>query len=542
MNKLADNFPKAYKPRGDQNKILKEIDEAIADGYKFIIIQSPTGTGKSMFAAAAATSSEDPSKAYTQLVDDQKIFEKDQNAEYKYSSEVLRKDAFGTNVLTITKALQNQYNKLFDESVVMKGKSNYVCDVNDEFDADLAPCMLSSNLFKECKDNKTCTYLNKRNKVLKSKFGVLNYSMFLSLPEHVKKRSFLVCDEASELEDELVSFFSVDIEYDRLKFLQLNRLTSEDSRAALAWLTDVSIKLDDYIRGVMTGLQNKGYKKPPSIGEMARLKALKNLFEKITHVIANWYSCEYVIELSGEKVTFVPLYVNTLSEHVFKHAEVIILMSATIIDPTTFAKTLGIDKYHYLEVDSVFDPIKSPVYCPGKYPLNWKNIDKNLPKVVEQAKTICEHYKDKNGIVHTHSFKITQAMKAKVGNDTRYLFREGGISNENILDEHDIRKDATVLVSPSLSHGTDLIGDSGEFQVIMKMPFLPLGSKRVKMLFEKDKDWYAMKMLVNLMQMCGRCTRSADDSSETFILDGQAFDILKRNWSLLPRYFKDRLK
>jgi len=217
-------------------------------------------------------------------------------------------------------------------------------------------------------------------------------------------------------------------------------------------------------------------------------------------------------------------------------------MSATIIDHITFAKTLGIEKYKYLEVDSLFDPKKSPIYCPGKYPLNYKNIDRNLPKVVEQAKTICEHYAGKNGIIHTHSFKITQAMKHKVGNDNRYLFREGGISNENILEEHFIREDGTVLVSPSLSHGTDLVGADGEFQIIMKIPFLPLGSKRIKMLFEKDKDWYAMKMLVNLMQMCGRCTRNIDDTSDTFILDGQAFDILKRNYKKLPRQFKSRLK
>jgi Rad3-related DNA helicase len=50
-----------------------------------------------------------------------------------------------------------------------------------------------------------------------------------------------------------------------------------------------------------------------------------------------------------------------------------------------------------------------------------------------------------------------------------------------------------------------------------------------------------MKMLISLIQMAGRCTRSVTDESSTYILDGATVGILKKNWSILPQWFKSRL-
>jgi ATP-dependent DNA helicase DinG len=216
-------------------------------------------------------------------------------------------------------------------------------------------------------------------------------------------------------------------------------------------------------------------------------------------------------------------------------------MSATIIDHRTFAKTLGIEDYKYIEVGSVFDPKISPIYCPGKYSLKWGDLENNISKVVDQALKICEFYKGKNGVIHTFNFKINNAFQKAVGLNRRFLFREHGITNERIVEEHFARKDGTVLVSPSLGFGTNLLDDSGRFQIIVKLPYLPLGSNRIKTLAEKDRKWYRMKMLTHLVQMAGRCTRSETDYADTYILDGSAVMVLKQNWNTLPRWFKDRL-
>ena len=46
-----------------------------------------------------------------------------------------------------------------------------------------------------------------------------------------------------------------------------------------------------------------------------------------------------------------PLFylVDKLSNHLFKYADKVILMSATIIDPNNFCKSLGISKFKYIE-------------------------------------------------------------------------------------------------------------------------------------------------------------------------------------------------
>jgi Rad3-related DNA helicase len=541
---LIDSFPEKDTPRPHQVEVIDKIEEAMASGEKFIIIQAPTGSGKSHISATLSNHTKEASKAYKSLVDRRVILNKGREGEYVHAREAFDEPNFGATVLTTTKQLQSQYDDLFDNSDLLKGKSNYICQVDTNFDCDLAPCTLTPTLKLDCHAKSVCPYFNARDEAMKSKFGVLNYSMFLTMPRHVRRRSIIVCDEASELEDELVSFNSVTIEYKRLAREGINckKLLTENPKKAQYWLSDLYMELRDALKVFDSRFQkaNKSSKRQ-LMSEMNKFKHIQLLFEGINTVISNFDKCQYIIERDAESVTFVPLYVDALAKDVFNSADTIILTSATIIDHKTFAKSLGIEKYKYIEADSTFDAKKSPIYCPGKYSLSFKNIDKNLPRVVDQALQICDHYDDKKGIIHTHNFKITQGLQKKTGSKKRFLIRDKGVPNEKLLDEHYIRKDATVLISPSLAFGTDLSGDAGRFQIIMKLPYLPLGSKRIKTLFELDKDYYQMKMLINLMQMAGRCTRSEEDHADTFILDGQASDVLKKNWAKLPKFFKDRI-
>ena len=97
-----------------------------------------------------------------------------------------------------------------------------------------------------------------------------------------------------------------------------------------------------------------------------------------------------------------------------------------------------------------------------------------------------------------------------------------------------------MLVSPSLTHGIDLKDDLARFQIIIKLPYSPLSNKRIKRMFDSDKTWYQNKMLSTLVQTAGRATRSAEDYSVTYILDGNIVDILSRSVDKLPSYFIDR--
>ncbi len=453
-------------------------------------------------------------------------------------------EPFGCYVLTTTKNLQDQYNTLFSGSHILKGKKNYQCSQDLDFDCELGPCNVDPLLMDKCKMAGLCPYFEAQKIALREKFAVLSYSKFFQLPKFLRKRAIIVCDEASELEDELVCQFTLTIEYNKLAKENINpkKLISDDQNKIQAWLTDLHFQTKTQAKVLRDKIFKNKKNRGTQIISIMKLKYICRLLDSINLVLDNWDLAEYLIERDANKVTLIPLYVDRLSNHIFGHAQHVLFLSATIIDHKNFAKALGITPYKYIEIPSDFDPAVSPIYCPGKYSLSYQNLPKNLPKVVEQAIKICDYYKGKCGIIHTHTFKIAQSIQKKVGLNRRFLFREPGITNERIMEEHKSRTDGTVLVSPSLGYGTNLNDELGRFQIVMKAPFLPLSSKRVKLLMERDPGWYRMKMLTALVQMCGRCTRSKDDHSETYILDLVCIKVLKSNFSILPVDFQSRLK
>ena len=86
---IIENFP-FEQPREGQLEIIADIEEAISKGYKYIILEAGTGTGKSAIASTLARMYE---SAY---------------------------------ILTMTKQLQKQYADEFDFPLV-KGRGNFDC-------------------------------------------------------------------------------------------------------------------------------------------------------------------------------------------------------------------------------------------------------------------------------------------------------------------------------------------------------------------------------------------------------------------------------
>lgn len=102
-NEIIENFPFS-SPRKGQLEIISDINEAIENGYKYIILEAGTGTGKSAIATTLA-------KMYQSAY-----------------------------ILTMTKQLQSQYFNEFKFPLV-KGRGNFYC-LNDDLDStcDVGTC------------------------------------------------------------------------------------------------------------------------------------------------------------------------------------------------------------------------------------------------------------------------------------------------------------------------------------------------------------------------------------------------------------------
>lgn len=541
FSRYLSHFPQEYNPSDQQIKLIKGVERAFNRGKKFVICCAPTGTGKSFLAKTLAGISSPATDKFKESIQSYSAYKQDFAGNYISEIDCLSQPPFGTFALTITKSLQDQYLKLFPDTDILKGKSNYICDVDPHFDVETAPCVLVPKIRDECWEKNRCPYYNARNSALLSRFAVLNYKMFLALPSHVKRKNFIICDEASELEDELIKQYSAEINYDRLRAygVDCKTLITDSKDKVRTWLCENIFQISEQINTLINRVNKKH--RTLSQPEKIKLQYLKNAHNSLTTVDTLWRDCEYIIDKDIKKVLLTPLRADKLTKFIFNHADNVLLMSATIIDHKNFAKTLGITDYEYVEVESDFNPEKSPIYVSSQNKLNYKNLTNILPAICEQIKTIIDHHKNEKGIIHTHSKDITNFIKAKLEGNKRFLFRDETANNEAILKEHYETDFPTILVSPSLSFGVDLKDSLARFQIIIKLPYPPLSSKHIKKLFDTDKDWYENKMLNALVQACGRATRSKNDFSTTYILDGNIVNALKRTKHKLPKSFIDRI-
>lgn len=537
---MIEHFPEQFIPTAQQRDILHKIQQAFDEGYKYIVINAPTGSGKSFISKTLSNNSNPINKRFIDLVNTYAAF-KMEAGEYVNAQECINAPRGGAFALTITKALQDQYAELFDDTKVLKGKSNYTCNLDKQFSVDCAPCLTAKQLLKGCYAENMCSYYRARNEVLVNKFSALNYSMFFSLPEHVRARNVIVCDEASELEDQLVKQFSclIDLKLLNKYGISIGAMPEQYNKIKI-WLVGIANKLKDLVDEKtkdITQLKSKSVK--VITDKRIELNIINQFYKNVCDLVDRWESSEYISDVVNGGIMFVPLRVDKLSEEIFKYTDKVILLSATIIDPANFCKTLGITNFKYIEVDSTFPPDNAPIYINKNLKLNYKNLQANLPTIANQIKAICKEHANDKGIIHTHTNTITEFLsRSLVG--TRFLFRDKNMNNEAILQQHYASELPTVLISPSMSYGIDLKDDLARFQIIIKAPFLPLADKRIKKMAELDFGWYMNRMLCSLIQSCGRGIRNKQDHCVTYILDGTVADKVLESKSKLPKYFLNR--
>ena len=315
-------FPQKYTPSSQQAKILTKISRFLNGEKKFAIVSAPTGSGKSFISKAICNTVNDCSDSYRNLAMTYDLFRKDYNGNLQNEEIVNDEPPYGSFILTITKNLQDQYVKFFKDIIVYKGKSNYDCEIEPTFDVQTAPCVFTHNLRDDCWEKDICPYYQARNSALSSKIAVLNYRKFLTISPEFKKKQVLICDEASELEEELVSTFSLTVNYEDLERYGIThtKLRTDVYKKVRQWLNTLLIEVAEEKEELSS--HQKRIKR--SQREINKLKFLVNFYENLALVEWNWNNCEYVIDKNAQQVTFMPLRVDKLSHHIFNHGHKVI--------------------------------------------------------------------------------------------------------------------------------------------------------------------------------------------------------------------------
>jgi len=509
-------FPfKSY--RKGQKEALERARNAFLKGKRFVVIEAPTGAGKS---AIAVTLAREAANAY---------------------------------ILTAQKILQQQYLGDFPDLALMKGRSNYPCLVAPTHTA-AAPC-IAGHRFPQCDD---CPYFSAKEEAMASSNAIMNYAYYLAELNYsggFGRRELLVLDEAHNAEASLMNFIQVTLSDGAL------------ARAGLAERLPSILEEEEYFvfaEKLLPHLKHRGGELDQrlragnltnelSLAMMKTRQWLDNQLRRLELLIASREEefVEWVVEqrrtTEGQTVTFKPVTVATFAEDLlFGFADRVLMMSATILDPPTYLRALGLDsgEVEVVTIGSDFPLENRPILLRPVARLTRHHLDRDLPKLVREIGNLFETHPFDKGVIHSHSYRISSFIAKNL--PKRYLPRlvthYGSDGRSAALERHLQSPAPTVLLTPSMTEGIDLANDLSRWQVICKIPYPYLGDPQVAKRKAFDAAWYDWRTCLTVVQAYGRSVRSDDDYAVTYLLDADFPAFLRRQQRRLPGWFLEAIR
>lgn len=492
--------------RENQKEAVEDISKAFEDGYRCVIIDAPTGSGKSEIGATFARASKD------------------------------------AHILTPQKILQDQYSRSFPDFFSMKGRSAYTCTEGEPGET----CANGICRRKRAVANPDCPYTVAKNRAKVSKVTVHNFDSFFyqnRYGEGYGGRKLLIVDEAHNIPNKFSTFLSFTI----------------DSRGGIPVPEATRIEeYDGFVRATAADYQLE-YGMLQQLFEVAELSKeqlvrMHDLCQTLWRM-ENYLSerskehpTEFVFDFKehgkhGPNVTFRPVMVGKFARNwLFNYGERLILMSATILDKEIFCREVGIDPSttYYKSIPSTFPPEHRPILKKYAGSMSYRYIDDTLPNIVNTVQQIVDRFPKRKGIVQTHSEKIASYLQDNLF-DARFTFNRSFSQPQDMLEYHK-SKEGSIIVASGLREGLDLRGEMGKVQIFCKVPYPSMGDKVVKRKMEIDHNWYGWATSVMFVQALGRSVRSPKEKAVTYILDSGFGGFYKRNKRFIPKYIQEAIK
>lgn len=551
---IDENFVMPSYRKG-QREAISFIKEVFDSGKKYVVVECPTGGGKSAIGMTIA-----------------KIF----------------KPAF---YITATKLLQDQLNRDFSSLMVnLKGRNAYPCTFPDRFGDELVKkkywslemladakvkhqdCATgfcrgkSSKPFggdgskcKSCMSKQlngdldqlppgmnysACPYYEQVHTAINSSIVSMNFSSYLyqtTMSSRFDKRGLMVIDECHNVESQLLDFISVNLTNDQLDLLGV-KPTGVDTAAKMAlWMIEEDF-LDVIDDGMKRALIDDDAR---SVDDLSKLKKrIQTFLEDMSLPSSNW-----VLMTNDNGYVLKPVFIRSFAKSfLFDNADKVLLMSATVLDIDVYCDSLGINPadVSFYKMKNRFPVENRPIYYKPVDRLvgGKQGMDRWGPKLISGVEKIVESYPGKRGIIHTHNNAIAKLLSegAKYDVRRRFIMSSDYKDKSTLLLEHE-RYDDSVIVAPAFHEGVDLRDDLSRFQVICKVPYANFYddiqlAERIK----NDNDYYKWITALKLVQSYGRSIRSETDQADTFVLDEAFQKFCSDSKRLLPKWFLEAIK
>jgi Rad3-related DNA helicase len=522
---LRDYFPFPSFREG-QEFVIKKIQKYLCDpNIKCILVEAGTGWGKSGYALAAAGAAK---AAY---------------------------------VATANKFLQDQYTRDFSDIMVdMKGRANYTCNcytvpedlkkhIGPHYNCENSPCRATKKSRDTCAKERGCEYHKQLFKAATAKITCFNFASALVFLNYMKglfkKRNLLVCDECHNIPNWITNFVSIEISAKILKDLELSTKIPDlpDVEDYASFIKNVQDEVNYLLN------QDDNLVDTKLISKLEKFQKKLDLFDDLTNKKEDMDN--FVVEKIYEdtkkisKLIFQPVVVaDIVNEYLFRYADKVLLLSATILDFKTYTDMLGIDPKEtaIIKVPSIFPVENRPIYTHMAVGyLNKNNLDSLLPDIVESIKIILAHYPDYKGIIHGVTYKICNYIYEHL-NDSRILYPRKASEQKEYYEQHLKTSEPTILLSPSMTEGVDLKFDASRLQILVKTPYAYLGNPVLAARMKIYENYYNMLTALTITQAYGRSIRDMEDFCFTFFLDRCSQSFISTNRDILQDSFLEAIK
>lgn len=523
---------KGHNPRNSQIKLINEINWAIGEGYKNIILEAGTGTGKSAIATTLAN-----------MYDD-------------------------SYILTMTKQLQEQYLDDFGEMLVeIKGRGNYKCNYKGSCDF----CIKSEYNLRKCSD---CEFSLAFKQAVEAENVITNYDFLyyagVANPL-LNSRELLILDEAHNLERKMLMLSSSDLnrEYISTKFgidifeplMHATKSMNDLKRNSKYWVRLCDDLINECKKRIkkIEGDANKTvqvtldeFESDPSKYSNFDYVEKQNLEQDMKTFVSislGLHHNELIIDLPNKdeildgkmdiSAEFKPYSVLDDTQNLLKLGNIRIFLTGTLGSKEKFCEwnNINLDETYYIYEKSPFDVANRPIYADFVGRMsgqrrgipNWKN-----QRAIDKIKELLDRHQGQKGVIHTSSneqaFWIIENLK-----DYPLVF-VGGEDRNIVLKEFTQSKENLILIGASIKDGVDFKGDLCRFQIVFKIPY-PQLNEQVKYRRDMDPKWFYYQTVMALMQAYGRGIRDTDDWCVMYIIDSSFKQLFDYNRGFFNEYF-----
>lgn len=502
--------PKFSSWRKNQEKIWEQIH---FNKNRFAILNAPVGSGKSAVAMASA------------------LLDAEEGDEHRSA------------YLTVTKQLQEQVLGDFETCgmVDIRGRSNYVCNIDESRDASTAKCTAGvwCSRTKRGGDG-PCDYYDQKRDAANSRIVLSNYAFWLHDEESQALGRFhrLILDEGHRASEAIEKFASVEIT-DR-------EITEYGGQQPVKGQGQDRWKI-----AMLDAVQRTMEKRKPRPGDKLDWKLLewlrhaKDLQRRLTR-LCRLSAQEWLCSRVGRRAwRWELLNAGALAEPLlFRGASKVVLVSATVNRKTLELLGVKDPSIKLVEQDSTFPVSRRPIYFWPVTRVSHGMDSFDRKRWTDAIDAIITPRRDRKGLIHSVSYaRALEIVAASKHRDSGlFVVHRKGVPLAQVVAEFKAKRGPAILVSPAASEGVDLPMDQCEYIIVPKMPFPDMRDPLIKAKKTRDKDYIPYIVLQHVVQSAGRGMRSADDTCECFILDDH-FGWLKGGYyQYLPRWFQVALR